>query len=164
MHCPACNYKDTRVTDSRLTRGGMSIRRRRACPKCHYRFSTIETTEILDLTVVKRNGSREAYRREKLTGGLHKALEKRPVTEDNFQGLVALIERDLQRRRTGEITSREIGEIIMHRLRSFDTVAYIRFASVYRQFKDAATFARELSSLKVKGTRPEARRTRRKSK
>lgn len=153
MHCPVCGHTDTRVVDSRLTRGGMGIRRRRACPKCQYRFSTIETSEILDLTVVKRDGSREAYHREKMVHGLRKALEKRPVTDENFEQLVAAIERDLQHKRKAELTSREIGEIIMNRLRHFDPVAYIRFASVYRQFKDAATFARELRDLKIKKRR-----------
>lgn len=148
MHCPACNYKDTRVVDSRLTRGGMGIRRRRACPKCHFRFSTVEMSEILDLTVVKRDGTREPYRRDKLVSGLRKSLEKRPVTEDDFQKLVGEVERDFQKRRKDEITSKQIGEIVMNRLRHFDTIAYIRFASVYRQFKDVATFERELKDLR----------------
>lgn len=150
MHCPVCNYKDTRVVDSRLTRAGMGIRRRRACAKCKYRFSTIETSEILDLTVIKRDGSREPYRRDKIVGGLRKSLEKRPVTEDDFQRLIGEVERDLQKKRKSEVTSREIGEILMNRLRHFDSIAYIRFASVYRQFKDVATFERELKGLKKK--------------
>lgn len=105
-------------------------------------------SEILDLTVIKRDGTREPYRRDKLVSGLRKSLEKRPVTEDDFQKLVGEVERDFQKRRKDEITSKQIGEIVMNRLRHFDTIAYIRFASVYRQFKDVATFERELKGLR----------------
>lgn len=147
MRCPVCNRLDTKVIDSRLTGSGMSIRRRRACEACGYRFSTAESAEIFDLSVIKRDGTREPYRREKLEVGLRKALQKRPVTEDDFQRLVSEIERDIQKKRRDEVTTREIGEIVMHRLRSFDKVAYIRFASVYRSFEDVATFQRELKRL-----------------
>lgn len=159
MHCPACNHKDTRVVDSRLTAGGIGIRRRRVCPKCKFRFSTTEMAELLDLTVVKRNGRREPYSREKLISGLRKALEKRPVTEDDFRRLVSLIERDLQKKRKDEVTSRALGEIVMERLRAFDSVAYIRFASVYRSFKDVSHFAHELKRLKHYGKNHAPRRS-----
>ena len=147
MRCPVCNRQETKVIDSRLASNRMSVRRRRACQSCGYRFSTSESSEILDLTVVKRDGSREPYRREKVEVGLRKALEKRPVTEDDFGRLVSEIERDIQKKRRDEVTSREIGEIVMNRLKGFDKVAYIRFASVYRSFEDVATFERELKRL-----------------
>lgn len=147
MKCPACNNADTKVTDSRLTREGMAIRRRRECRKCSFRFSTIEEIEILNLAVVKRDGRSEPYSRDKLEAGLKKALEKRSVTAEEFKQLVSKIEQDLQSSGRQEIKSSEIGEIIMKHLRKFDPVAYIRFASVYRSFKDAQTFQHELSRL-----------------
>jgi transcriptional repressor NrdR len=147
MRCVACNHKDTKVVDSRLWQGGMSIRRRRQCLKCHFRFSTVEESEILDLTVVKRDGRREAYMREKLESGLRKALQKRAITAEAFKELVNQIERDLQRRKKNEVTTREIGEIVMNRLKHVDTVAYIRFASVYRAFEDVKTFQEALEHL-----------------
>jgi transcriptional repressor NrdR len=130
-----------------MTADGMGIRRRRECEKCSYRFSTLEGVEILDLTVVKRDGRRDSYRREKIASGLRKALEKRPYTVEQFQKLVGEIERDIQRARKDELTSAEVGEIVMDRLRRFDKVAYIRFASVYRSFEDVDRFAAELRSL-----------------
>ena len=157
MFCAVCNHKDTKVVDSRISPDGVSVRRRRECEKCGFRFSTLEEIELLDLTVVKRDGRREAYSREKLVHGLEKALEKRSYTDANFQKLVHLIERDIQKKSRGQITSRELGEIVMHRLSSFDKVAYIRFASVYRSFEDVATFQSELRKLtnrkKSKGKR-----------
>ena len=151
MRCAVCNHKDTKVVDSRLSQGGMSIRRRRECLKCRYRFSTLEEVEILDLTVVKRDGRREAYMREKLESGLRKALEKRPVTVESFKDLVNAVERDIQRRKKSEVTSEIIGEIVMNRLKSFDKVAYIRFASVYRAFEDVKTFKEALEHLAKTG-------------
>lgn len=130
-----------------MTTDGMSIRRRRECDRCHYRFSTVEETELLDLMVVKRDGRREAYTREKMERGLRKALEKRPYTELDFQMLVHAIERDIQKKRLTELRSSDVGEIVMHRLRTFDSVAYIRFASVYRAFEDVETFQSELNEL-----------------
>lgn len=148
MHCPVCNHEETRVVDSRLGADGFSIRRRRECEKCEYRFSTEEGVEILDLRVVKRDGRGEPYSREKLADGLRKSLEKRPYTQADFKGLVSRIERDLQRQRREEITSRELGEVVMKHLKDFDQVAYIRFASVYRSFTDAGDFRDELKRLK----------------
>ncbi|OGL96061.1 transcriptional regulator NrdR [Candidatus Uhrbacteria bacterium RIFOXYB12_FULL_58_10] len=147
MRCPVCNNSDTKVVDSRLSVDGMNIRRRRECEKCNFRFSTLEEMELLGLTVVKRDGRRESYSREKMVKGLEKALEKRPYTEMNLQQLVHKMERDIQKKRRGELTSREIGEILMKHLKGFDKVAYIRFASVYRSFDDVKTFEQELRSL-----------------
>ncbi len=147
MKCPSCHNDDTSVLDSRLTEEGFSIRRRRECDRCGHRFSTVEEVEILNLTVVKRDGRREPYNRDKLEAGLKKSLEKRPVTADRFKKLIGLIERDIQLRGRTEVTSEQIGEIIMKRLQKFDMIAYIRFASVYRQFKDAESFQQELNRL-----------------
>jgi transcriptional repressor NrdR len=147
MRCSICNNADTKVVDSRLTGDGIGIRRRRECEKCGYRFSTVERVELLDLSVIKRDGRRENYRREKITSGLRKALEKRPTTEDGFQKLLGEIERDLGKTKKDEITSSEIGEIVMNRLRTFDKIAYIRFASVYRSFEDVDQFVGELKAL-----------------
>ena len=147
MKCPVCYYLDTKVVDSRVATDGLSIRRRRECLKCGFRFSTYEEMEILDLMIVKRDGRRESYNRDKLTKGLKRALEKRPITEDNFKKLIHSIERDLQVIRKSEITSSQIGQIIMRHLKKTDQVAYIRFASVYESFKDAQEFRKELNKL-----------------
>lgn len=147
MKCPICYYQDTKVIDSRVASDGLSIRRRRECLKCGFRFSTYEDVEILDLSIVKRDGRKESYSREKLIKGLRKALEKRPITDDNFKKLVNSIERDLQAARKNEITSSQVGQILMKHLKRIDQVAYIRFASVYESFKDAQTFRRELNKL-----------------
>ena len=125
----------------------MAIRRRRECEKCGYRFSTAEEVTLLDLTVIKRDGRREPYSREKMIHGLERALEKRPYTEMDFQTLTHRIERDIQKKRRGELTSKETGEIVMKALEKFDKIAYIRFASVYRAFQDVASFEQELKQL-----------------
>ena len=147
MNCPVCNHPETSVLDTRITGEGSSIRRRRECDACGFRFSTSEDVELLDITVVKRDGRRESYARDKIKHGLERALEKRPVTEAAFRSLLNEVERDIQRKKSDEVTSAEIGEIVMNRLRSFDSVAYIRFASVYRQFEDVESFTKELESL-----------------
>lgn len=147
MKCPVCYFQDTKVVDSRVAADGLSIRRRRECLKCGYRFSTYEEVEILDLTVVKRDGRKENYGRDKLVKGLKRALEKRPITEEKFKKLVSLIERDIQSLRKSEIISDQIGQIVMKQLKKIDQVAYIRFASVYESFKDAQSFKRELNKL-----------------
>ncbi len=147
MHCPVCGDPDSKVIDSRLSPDGTSVRRRRECEACEYRFSTLEEVELLDITVVKRDGHREAYSREKMERGLHKALEKRSFTEADFRSLVHEIERDIQRLKTTELRSSDLGEILMDRLKAFDKVAYIRFASVYRSFEDVKTFQTELGRL-----------------
>jgi len=153
MHCPVCNNDDTKVVDSRLSSDGMSIRRRRVCDACEHRFSTVEEIALLDTTVIKRDGRREVYNRDKLTSGLRKALEKRSYTEDDFRGLVHYIEGDIAKKGSAEITSSDLGEIIMNRLRSFDKVAYIRYASVYRAFEDVQTFQKALDELRSKNKR-----------
>lgn len=147
MRCAVCNHKDTKVIDSRISTDGVSVRRRRECERCVFRFSTLEEIELLDLTVIKRDGRRENYSREKLSRGLEKALEKRPYTDIGFQKLVHKIERDIQKKRRGQLTTAELGDIVMKHLRSFDKVAYIRFASVYRSFEDVKTFESELKKL-----------------
>ncbi|MBU0645976.1 transcriptional regulator NrdR [Patescibacteria group bacterium] len=147
MFCPVCNNKDSKVVDSRISADGASVRRRRACEKCNFRFSTNEEVELLDLTVVKSDGRREGYSRDKLIRGLKRSLEKRSYTDNNFDKLVHQVERDIQKKRRGQLTSQEIGEIVMNRLKTFDKVAYIRFASVYRSFEDVKTFESELKKL-----------------
>jgi transcriptional repressor NrdR len=152
MKCPVCGYNDTKVIDSRVAGDALSIRRRRECLKCGFRYSTNEEIVILDLTVVKSDGKKESYSREKLERGLKKSLEKRPVTDDDFRKLINLIELDLQMTKKSEITSKDIGQIVMKHLKKFDQVAYIRFASVYQSFKDAQSFSRELNKLLKKRT------------
>lgn len=127
----------------------MAVRRRRECEKhrCGFRFSTVEEIELLDCTVVKRNGRREAYSRDKLAAGLKKSLEKRPYTQAQFNTLIHQIERDIQKERGGEITTGGIGEIVMRNLKEFDKVAYIRFASVYHSFEGLDMFEKELKRL-----------------
>jgi transcriptional repressor NrdR len=147
MKCPVCYHDETKVVDSRATNEDLSIRRRRECLECGFRFSTYEEMEILDLTVVKKDGLKEAYSREKIVKGLHRALEKRPVTEDDFKKLINLIERDLQSTKKNEILSDDVGKIVLDHLKIFDQVAYIRFASVYKSFEDIASFRRELKEL-----------------
>jgi transcriptional repressor NrdR len=130
----------------------MSVRRRRECEKvrCGYRFSTSEEVELLDLSVVKRDGSRQPYIRQKIIHGLQSSLQKRPYTEQQFRKLMQKIERELQKQRSGEVTSTKLGEIVMNHLRSFDKVAYIRFASVYYSFEDLDKFEEELARLSKK--------------
>ena len=148
MHCPVCNNQDTKVVDSRLSNDGSSIRRRRMCEQCEHRFSTIEEVALLDTAVVKRDGRREKYMREKVIAGARKALEKRPYTDDDFRAMIHGIESDIAKKGSDEITSSDIGEILMSRLRQFDKVAYIRFASVYRAFEDVQTFQLALDELR----------------
>jgi transcriptional repressor NrdR len=147
MFCPACLHPDTKVIDSRVASDGLSIRRRRECGECSFRFSTYEEVEILDLAVVKRDGRKESYTREKLMRGLKRSLEKRPVGEEKFRKLMNLIERDIQVLRKSEVLSGEIGQIVMKHLRETDQVAFIRFASVYQSFQDINEFQAELDKL-----------------
>jgi transcriptional repressor NrdR len=147
MICPICYFEDTKVIDSRVASDGLSIRRRRECEKCGFRFSTFEEMEILDLTVLKRDGQKEVYSRDKLVSGLKKALEKRPLDDDGFKKLVHNIERDIQQLKKNEVSSGEIGEMVMKHLREADVVAYIRFASVYESFEDVNDFADMLNKI-----------------
>lgn len=148
MRCPVCNHKEVSVVDTRSAEDDWSVRRRRECDRCHYRFSTVEEIELLDIIVVKRDGSREGYMREKIEQGIRRSLTKRPFTQEKFLRLMHAIERDIQKKKQRELRSGVIGEIVMKHLHSFDTVAYIRFASVYRDFKDVKTFEHELKKLR----------------
>jgi len=147
MKCPICSNEDTNVIDSRPVEGGFTVRRRRECAKCQYRFSTLEEVELLGLIVVKENGTRESYMREKVENGIVRSLTKRPYKQEDFHRLVNAIERSIQKKNAREINSKEIGKIIMKHLQTFDKVAYIRFASVYRDFKDAKAFEAELKKI-----------------
>lgn len=147
MHCPVCSNKDTSVVDTRPVSGDLAVRRRRECDKCRYRFSTLEEIELLDVIVVKNDGSREMYMREKIESGIKRSLTKRAYTHEDFRRLIHSIEKDIQRKKKREVASKEIGELIMKHLKTFDKVGYIRFASVYRDFKDVKTFEKELKRL-----------------
>ncbi len=147
MKCPFCNYPDSKVVDSRPTDEGTSIRRRRECLHCLKRFTTYETVERLPLMLVKRDGTREPYNRNKLLSGVMKACEKRPVPQARLEQLIDVVEQKLFGTLESEISSQKIGEMVMQELKNVDEVAYVRFASVYRQFKDINTFLEELNSL-----------------
>ena len=147
MKCPYCAYLESKVVDSRPADEGASIRRRRECLSCHKRFTTYETMESLPLMVVKKDGSRQSFDRSKVLGGLIRACEKRPVSYQTLENLVIEIEQVLQNQMDREVSSAQIGELVMERLKKLDEVAYVRFASVYRQFKDINTFMAELNKL-----------------
>lgn len=147
MFCPVCRHKETKVIDSRLTQDGMAIRRRRECEKCAYRFSTVEEAELLDITIVKNDGHRETYSRNKLQSGIIRSLTKRPYTQEKFDQMIHAIERDMQKKKKREVKSCEVGELVMKHLRKFDKVAYIRFASIYRAFEDVSKFKSEIKTL-----------------
>ncbi len=147
MKCPFCDNTDTRVIDSRPTDEGQTIRRRRICDKCHKRFTTYEKVEQFMFMVVKKDGSRENFDRTKVRNGIVTACKKRPVTTDQIDRIVDNIERGLNNMMEKEISSTVIGEVILENLRSLDEVAYVRFASVYRQFDDVKSFIREIEKL-----------------
>ncbi len=147
MKCPYCNYEDTKVIDSRPTEDGHAIRRRRGCEKCGKRFTTYEKVEESIIMIVKKDGSREAFDRGKLMNGIIRACEKRPVPMATIEGMVDRIERGLNNLMQKEVKSDFIGELVMDELKKVDQVAYIRFASVYRQFTDVETFTKEIQKL-----------------
>jgi transcriptional repressor NrdR len=147
MKCPFCGHLDSKVVDSRPAEDGASIRRRRECLACHKRFTTFEVMESLPVVVIKKDGSRQSFDRSKLLNGMIRACEKRPVPFDVLQQIADEIEQTLQNEMNREIPSDQIGEMVMDRLKEVDEVAYVRFASVYRQFKDISTFMAELSKL-----------------
>ena len=147
MKCPFCAYLESKVVDSRPADEGSSIRRRRECLECHKRFTTYETVESLPLVVIKRDGSRQAFDKAKLLGSMLKACEKRSVPVSTLERLADEIEQSLQNEMEREIPSTEIGELVMEKLKDVDEVSYVRFASVYRQFKDINTFMEELNKL-----------------
>ena len=147
MRCPFCANPESKVVDSRPADEGASIRRRRECLACHKRFTTYEMMESLPLMVVKKDGSRQSFDRNKVLSGLIRACEKRPVSFDTLEGIVNEVEQALQNELKQEISSAEIGELVMDKLKKVDQVAYVRFASVYRQFKDIDTFMAALNKL-----------------
>jgi transcriptional repressor NrdR len=147
MRCPYCSYSESKVIDSRPAEEGTTIRRRRECLSCGKRFTTYEIMERLPLLVIKRDGSRQSFDRVKVINGMVKACEKRPVPVDQIERVADEIEQELQSSLEREVSSEQIGEMIMDRLRDMDQVAYVRFASVYRQFKDINTFLDELNKL-----------------
>ena len=146
MKCPSC-YKETKVIDSRLSGDGSSIRRRRACLKCKKRFTTYEYIEEVPLMVVKRDNRRQPFDRKKLISGIIKACEKRPISMDRIEEVTTEIERNIQKKYDREVSYKDIGEIVMTKLASLDEVAYVRFASVYRQFRDVNQFMGELKHI-----------------
>lgn len=147
MKCPYCGYEESKVIDSRPADEGERIRRRRECLKCGKRFTTHEVIETVPIVVVKRDKSREVFDRNKLTAGILRACEKRPVSIEQIEKMVDTIETQLQSSLDREVTSMMIGELTMDQLKNVDEVAYVRFASVYRQFKDINTFMEELNKL-----------------
>ncbi len=147
MKCPYCGSLDNKVTDSRLKNSGSSIRRRRACLSCKRRFTTYEYVEEMPLMVIKKDGRREPFDRKKLLAGILKACEKRPVGMDKIEEIVDNVERMLNQNFEQEVSSSEIGELLMKHLYELDEIAYVRFASVYRQFKDINQFMKELKGL-----------------
>ena len=163
MHCPYCTHKETNVLDSRLTSPGDSIRRRRSCMSCTKRFTTYERMELLDLSIMKKDGSLESFDKNKVLKGILKACEKLPVKREKIEKAVEDIEMRLRQLDRTEIPSRIVGEIIMEKLPELHGVAYVRFASVYRRFKDASQFAEEVAKLKSnatpKSTRGRAKKT-----
>lgn len=147
MNCPFCNHYDSKVVDSRPTDEGQSIRRRRECIKCGKRFTTYEKLEQIPLMIVKKNGTRESYDRNKVLNGILRSCEKRPVSLEKIEATVNEIEKELYNSMEKEIRSDYIGGIIMNKLKDIDEVSYVRFASVYRQFTDINSFKEELENL-----------------
>ena len=147
MKCPFCAYLESKVVDSRPADEGASIRRRRECLSCEKRFTTYETIEYLPMVVIKKDGSRQSFDRSKVLRGIQRSCEKRPVSVAEMERMVTEIEQELQSALEREITTEQVGEMVMKRLKDVDEVAYVRFASVYRQFKDIDTFMQELTKL-----------------
>ena len=147
MKCPFCGSTDSRVLDSRPSEDKTEIRRRRECNDCQRRFTTYERIEYISLYVIKKDNTREYYSRDKILGGVSRACYKRPVSAEQINRTVDDIENDIFKREVSEISSSEIGEIVMERIKDLDQVAYVRFASVYREFKDVNTFIEEIRKL-----------------
>ena len=147
MRCPFCNGKESKVVDSRSTSGNSGIRRRRECLRCSKRFTTYEYNEGIPMMVVKKDGRRQAFDRKKILNGLVKACEKRPISIKKLEEIVSLIERHIQKKFDREVESSYIGEKVMEQLAALDDVAYVRFASVYRQFRDVNQFIKELEEM-----------------
>ena len=147
MKCPHCGFQESKVVDSRHSEDGLSIRRRRECLSCQKRFTTYETVEVLPIIVVKRDNSRQPFDRNKIMNGMLRACEKRPVSTQALETIVEEIESKVQNSLEREVTTQSIGEMVMERLKPLDEVAYVRFASVYRQFKDIHSFMQELNKI-----------------
>lgn len=150
LECPKCQYNNTKVIDSRPTEDGKSIRRRRECTRCGARFNTYERVEYSPLLVIKRDGTREEFNREKLLRGIVRSAEKRPISRDQMDRLVQKVENQLREQLETEVESKKIGELVMPLLMDLDEVAYIRFASVYREFQSKEMFLRELEVMAEK--------------
>ncbi|KTD18850.1 transcriptional repressor of nrd genes [Legionella lansingensis] len=148
MHCPFCHAEETKVVDSRLVADGAQVRRRRECLLCHERFTTFETAELIMPSIIKRDGRREPFNIKNLRAGMLRALEKRPVSVDALEEALVTIMQEIRRRGEREIESREVGELVMKQLHRLDHVAYVRFASVYKRFKDVSEFSQTIDELK----------------
>jgi transcriptional repressor NrdR len=153
MKCPYCGYKEDKVVDSRATQEEAAVRRRRECLKCGKRFTTYEYVEEVSLMVIKKDGRREPFDRKKILSGIMKACEKRPVSIEKMEDIVIFVERAVQKKSDREVSSTRIGELVMEKLKALDDVAYVRFASVYRQFKDVGQFMMELKDILSKEKR-----------
>jgi len=147
MRCPSCHYEDTKVVDSRATEEGYVIRRRRECQRCGFRFTTYERLELTLPYVIKKDGRREPFSREKLIAGIRKACHKRPVSQETIEDFVTALEKELFESGEKEVPSSYIGERVMEKLREWDEVAYVRFASVYREFQDVNEFVEQVAQL-----------------
>ncbi len=147
MKCPYCGYKEDKVVDSRATQEEFAVRRRRECLKCGKRFTTYEYIEEVSLVVIKRDGRREPFDRKKVLAGIMKACEKRPISLEKMEEVATWVERAIQKKSDREIEATRIGELVMEKLKGIDDVAYVRFASVYRQFKDVGQFMMELKGI-----------------
>ncbi|MFM8868392.1 MAG: transcriptional regulator NrdR [Ilumatobacteraceae bacterium] len=158
MHCPSCSFDDTKVIDSRVSEEGTAVRRRRSCLRCEYRFTTYERLEELPLIVVKRGGDRQPFNRQKMMAGMLAAVKGRSVGETQIESIAERIE-DSFRQRGTEVTSNDVGLAVLDELRVLDEVAYMRFASVYKNFDDAADFRRELALLEKHANSERAQRT-----
>ncbi len=147
MRCPFCGYKEDKVVDSRATTEESAVRRRRECLKCGKRFTTYEYIEEISLMVIKKDGRREPFDRKKVLAGIIRACEKRPISVEKMEEIVTQVERAIQRKSDREVLASRIGELVMDKLKTLDDVAYVRFASVYRQFKDVGQFMVELKDI-----------------
>lgn len=158
MRCPKCNHLEDRVIDSRSTKEGRAIRRRRECIGCGNRYTTYEYVENASVAVVKRDGKREPFNREKVIAGISRACEKRPVSLSQMEAIVDRVENEIQKHAPGEVESKFIGELVMEELQALDEVAYVRFASVYRHFKDVNEFLHEIQGLVQGEVKPPPRK------
>jgi transcriptional repressor NrdR len=147
MRCPFCSHEETKVTDKRESKNSLITRRRRECLRCKKRFTTYERIELINIRVIKKNGAREQFNREKIKNGVIKACEKRPINADQIESIVDSVEAEIRESNQKEIKTTTIGSIVMKKLKKLDQVAYIRFASVYRSFKDVDSFKEELKNL-----------------